>query len=149
MQGKCKYAKLLVPSKEEGGFKSKYSIEMYVSDADMQFAKDEGIDTKEDKEGVEFIRFWTNGKRKDGTANPPVRIVDLNKKVLEDDPGNGSVVNVQYTPVPWKFGQRTGIFGALGAVQVVKLIPKLADEFAYEEADPEAMGEFEEEDIQF
>ena len=55
----------------------------------------------------------------------------------------------KWAALPVVAGALTAIVVALGAVQVVKLIPKLADEFAYEEADPEAMGEFEEEDIQF
>ena len=151
MQGKCQYAKLVEPSEAKGPFKSKYSIDLYVDEKTMSEAHEMGLDTKVDKKsGKEFIRFWTNGTTKSGEKAAPVKVVDAKKHAMSDDPGNGSVVNVQFTPVEWEFAGKTGIFGALSAIQVIKLIPKVADEFGEEEGyvDGEAVSEFDD-DVQF
>lgn len=145
--GKCKWARLMEPSKEDGTFKPKYSIDLYeLSDEHRKQLLEEGIEPKTDKNGEEFFRFWTSGKRKDGTLNPPVRIVDMKKQRMDEEPGNGSVVNIQYTPTDWTFLKKKGVFGALQAVQVKRLVSKIADEFGAEE--PESVME-DDDDVPF
>ena len=126
--GTCKWSKLLNPSEEDGTFKSKYSIDLYDIDEKglAQLAAEE-VEPKVDKDGETFYRFWTAGMYK-GKVNPPVRLIDKHKNKLDVEPGNGSVVRVQYTPTPWKFLKKTGVFGALQGVQVINLVNRYADE---------------------
>lgn len=145
--GRAKWCRLLTPSKEEGPFKSKYSIDLFVSPEDAKKLKAEGLETKVEKEtNEEFFRFWTSGKRKDGTLNPPVRLIDSKKNAITEEPGNGSLVKVQYQATEWEFLKKKGMFGALQGVMVTKLISRsAADEF---EAEDEVSSEFED-DIAF
>jgi hypothetical protein len=132
--GKAKWAHLLTPTKEDPVFKQRYEIDLYVDEATNARLKSEGITPKVDKETKEeFFKFWSHYKRKDGTINPPIRIVDTRGNKIEEDPGNGSIVKVQYNPVEWKFANKVGIMGALMAVQVKTLVSRTKDEFDYDE----------------
>lgn len=149
VKGKCKWSKLLTPSKEEGPFKSKYSIDLFVDAETREKLVSEGLEpkvTKDTKE--EFFQFWTHGKKKDGTANPPIRVIDPLKNKLDEEPGNGSLVKVQYQPIEWEFLKKKGIMGALQGVQVLKLISRNKDEFEEEDVPSEVAENFDD-DIPF
>ena len=133
--GKCRWAKLLTPSEEDGTFKSKYSIDLYdLSDADIAQLKKENVESKVDKNGEVFYRFWSSGKYK-GVQNPPIRLKDKHGNQLNEEPGNGSLVKVQYAPTDWTFLKKKGVFGALQGVKVLNLISRVADELGDDEVE--------------
>lgn len=132
--GKCKWAKLLTPSEATKDFKSKYTINLYVDEQAKKKLIAEGLKPKVDKETKEeFFVFWTSGAKKDGTINPPVRLIDTLKQPITEEPGNGSVVSVQYIPVEYSTLGNKGFFGALQGVQVKTMISRMADEFEVED----------------
>lgn len=151
-RGTAQYAKLQEPSEEGGGFKSKYSIDLFVDAPTRAKLIKEGLAPKKEKKdreetGREFFRFWTSGKNKKGKVNPPVRIVDKFKAKVETEVGNGSDVSVQYTAFEYDTMGNQGIIGILQAVLVHDMRGSTADEFEYEEA-PELDGEFDD-DVPF
>lgn len=132
-RGKCKWAKLQEPSEAENGFKSKYSIDLFVDDKEKAKLLDAKIPMKtEKKSGEEFFRFWSSGDNKQGKRNKPIKVVDSKKKPILDEIGNGSVVLVQYKPFEYNNMQK-GVMGALEQVMVMKLIPQIEDEFTEED----------------
>ena len=133
-KGKVLYSHLLEPSKEENGFKAKYSVDLVVDEATKKELLAAGGQPKVNKKtGQEYFNFWSNGKNKNGQLYPPIKIVDAKKQSISVEPGSGSVVKVQYNPVEWTFAGKKGIMLALGAVQVITLQER-------------GVGEFEEED---
>lgn len=138
--GKCKWAKLLTPSEATKDFKSKYTINLYVDATTKKKLEADGLKAKVDKETKEeYFVFWTSGAKKDGTMNPTVRLIDMQKNPINEEPGNGSTVLVQYIPVEYSTLGNKGVFGALQGVQVKNMISRMADEF---EADDDALNEF-------
>lgn len=132
-RGKCKWAKLQEPSVEEKGFKSKYSIDLYVDDKEKAKLLEAKIPMKtEKKTDEEFFRFWSSGFDKHGKKNKPIKVVDSRKQRFTDEIGNGSEVLVQYQPFEYNNMQK-GVMGALEQVMIIKLIPRVADEFEVEE----------------
>lgn len=132
-RGKCKWAKLQEPSVAEGGFKSKYSIDLYVDEKTKAKLLEAKIPLKtEKKNGEEFFRFWSSGYNKQDKKNPPIKVVDSKKQRILDEIGNGSDVKVQFQPFEYNNMQK-GVMGALEQVMVMKLIPRVADEFEVEE----------------
>jgi len=144
--GKCKWAKLLTPSEATKDFKSKYELSLYVDTATKTKLFGEGLKAKIDKESKEeYFVFWTSGYKKDGTKNSPVRLIDMQKNPITEEPGNGSVILVQYSPTDYTApGGAKGVFAALQGVQVKKLISRTPDEFEAEDD----LNEFED-DIPF
>lgn len=134
VKGTVLYSHLTQPSKEENGFKAKYSIDLIVDNETKKELIAAGASPKVNKKtGQEYFNFWSNGKNKQGDFNPPIKIVDAKKQTTNAEPGSGSVVKVQYSVVEWTFANKKGIMLALGAVQIISLQER-------------GIGEFDEED---
>jgi hypothetical protein len=134
VKGTVLYSHLQEASKEENGFKSKYSIDLVVDAATKAKLLEEGGSLKINKKtGQEYFNFWSNGKNKEGKINPPIKVVDAKKQSISAEPGQGSVVKVQYSVVEWNFAGKKGTMLALGAVQVLNLQERGVGEFDEEE----------------
>lgn len=130
VKGKVLYSHLQEPSKEENGFKAKYSVDLIVDSATKDRLLKEGGTLKVNKKtGQEYFNFWSNAKNKEGRLNPPIKVVDAKKHSISAEPGSGSIINVQYNPVEWNFAGKKGIMLALGAVQVIDLQERGVGEF--------------------
>lgn len=156
-KGKVLYSHLQEPSKEENGFKAKYSIDLIVDEATRKELIAAGSQPKVNKKtGQEYFNFWSNGKNKNGQFNPPIKVVDAKKQPIAAEPGSGSTVKVQYSAVEWTFAGKKGLMLALGAVQVLDLQERGVGEFDEEEGysvssagKQQAASEFDDDDIPF
>lgn len=108
---------------------------------DKKIAKgfnDKGVKVKQNDDGEYVVKFKRNVEKKNGGENKPPRIVDVGKKPLLDEIGNGSKVVVQYQTYDWKYKTKSGVGVDLMAVQVLELVEYKgandADEF--EEHEP-------------
>ena len=84
----------------------------------------EGVDVKnkEDEKG-NYVLAKRRVKRKGGDVNSPPKVVDSNNTPMHNTLiGNGSLVNVKFSPYEWTFGNKQGIGLDLQAVQVVDLV---------------------------
>ena len=84
----------------------------------------EGIDVKnKNDEKGNYVLAKRRVKRKDGGVNSPPKVVDSNNTPMHNTLiGNGSLVNVKFSPYEWTFGNKQGIGLDLQAVQVVDLV---------------------------
>ena len=88
---------------------------------------------KNDQKG-NYVLAKRRVKRKDGGVNSPPKVVDSNNTPMHNTLiGNGSLVNVKFSPYEWTFGNKQGIGLDLQAVQVVDLVEYSTGE---EEFDP-------------
>ena len=78
---------------------------------------------KHDRELTPEEELLAQSIRKDGGVNSPPKVVDSNNTPMHNTLiGNGSLVNVKFSPYEWTFGNKQGIGLDLQAVQVVDLV---------------------------
>tara|TARA_R110002020_G_scaffold33278_3_gene101522 strand:- start:3733 stop:4278 length:546 start_codon:yes stop_codon:yes gene_type:complete len=84
----------------------------------------EGVDVKnKDDEKGNYVLAKRRVKRKGGDVNSPPKVVDSNNTPMHNTLiGNGSLVNVKFSPYEWTFGNKQGIGLDLQAVQVIDLV---------------------------
>ena len=137
-KGKAYWAKLQEPSEEATvkgvNYKSKYSIDLEVDEEEKTKLKSLGLESRKQKDSnKEFFRFWAYGVNKSGVKNPAIRVVDAQKNPIKEEIGNGSLIKVQFIAADYEVGNNKGVCGILQQVQVLKLIPRVSDEFDVEE----------------
>lgn len=114
---KVKWAKLIKPDEMSG----KWSIRVYLNAEQIAAVSQEGITTKSDDDGHQFITPSRKPVSTKGATIAPPRVVDIDRKPFTGAIGNGSICNVIVSFYDWKFGKETGRGAWLEAVQVVEL----------------------------
>jgi hypothetical protein len=119
--GKCYWAKVQAP---DTVYEPQWSIDICVDDNNREAILKDGltIKNKGDERG-DFIQIRQKVSRRDGTENSPPIILDAQKNPMTKLIGNGSIVNVQYTPFEWSMNGKSGVSPLLKKVQVVNLVP--------------------------
>jgi len=119
--GKCYWAKVQAP---DTVYEPQWSIDICVDDNNREAILKDGltIKNKGDERG-DFIQIRQKVSRRDGTENNPPIILDAQKNPMTKLIGNGSIVNVQYTPFEWSMNGKSGVSPLLKKVQVVNLVP--------------------------
>jgi len=119
--GKCYWAKVQAP---DTAYEPQWSIDICVDDNNREAILKDGltIKNKGDERG-DFIQIRQKVSRRDGTENNPPIILDAQKNPMTKLIGNGSIVNVQYTPFEWSMNGKSGVSPLLKKVQVVNLVP--------------------------
>ena len=119
--GKCYWAKVQAP---DTAYEPQWSIDICVDDNNREAILKDGltIKNKGDERG-DFIQIRQKVSRRDGTENSPPIILDAQKNPMTKLIGNGSIVNVQYTPFEWSMNGKSGVSPLLKKVQAVKLVP--------------------------
>jgi hypothetical protein len=119
--GKCYWAKVQAP---DTAYEPQWSIDICVDDNNREAILKDGltIKNKGDERG-DFIQIRQKVSRRDGTENSPPIILDAQKNPMTKLIGNGSIVNVQYTPFEWSMNGKSGVSPLLKKVQVVNLVP--------------------------
>jgi len=118
-----------------------YSIDLIVTPEVAQSLEQDGLTVKEDDRGLVCV-FKRKAFDKSGKPRPAPAVVDAKKQTFTGAVGNGSVVNVQYRPYEWTFGNKKGVSADLIGVQVLEL-----NEYAEDKIDFEEMEGFETENI--
>ncbi len=100
-----------------------YSIDILVDDSNRAAIEADGlpIKNKGDDRG-DFVQLKQKVARRDGSENPAPVVVDANKEITKALVGNGSKVNVLYSPYEWSMNGKSGVSGILKKVQVVDLV---------------------------
>jgi hypothetical protein len=143
----------------------RWSIDLFVSEADHQALLDQGLTPKRVKlnkkgnithpgheEGDEFFQFKKNVAQRSGTPNTPPRVVDASKNRIPPEIliWNGSMVTVGYRTYPWTFAGNSGVSSELLGVQVLELAEGPEEEVDFEEVEgyvaPEPVADNEEDD---
>lgn len=114
---KVKWAKLIKPDEMSG----KWSINLYLTNEQLESLKAERIEAKVDKDGVPFIQATRKPKSSKGADIEPPRVVDIERKPFTKSIGNGSICNVIVSFYDWEFNKKEGRAVWLEAVQVVDL----------------------------
>ncbi len=155
---RCKWASVTKPNTK---FDPVWEIVALLNEEQADHFRKLGAIVKEEEDGTPTVRFKRKvyGKKKDGTTyerKPPI-VVDAKKEPFNDLIGNGSLVNIQYTPREYFVMGVKGTALQLDAVQVVELVPfeeKGGIEFEEEgetkvlAPDPDASEDFDE-DVPF
>ena len=100
-----------------------YSIDIMVDENNRAAIEADGIPIKNkgDDRG-DFVQIRQKVARRDGSENPAPVVVDANKEQTKVLIGNGSKVNVLYTPYEWSMNGKSGVSPLLNKVQVVDLV---------------------------
>jgi len=119
--GKCYWAKVHAP---DTTYEPAWSIDICLDDNNREAIMQDGlaIKNKGDDRG-DFIQIKQKVNRRDGTENPAPVVLDAQKNTMTKLIGNGSLVNVQYTPFEWEMNGKKGVSPILKKVQVVNLVP--------------------------
>lgn len=119
--GKCYWAKVYQPNTR---YEPTYSIDVCVNDSNREAIMKDGLAIKNtgDERG-DFVTIKQKVNRRDGTENEPPVVIDAQKNPMTKLIGNGSIVNVQYTPFEWEMNGKRGVSPLLKKVQVVNLVP--------------------------
>ena len=121
------WAKVHKPVPDKFNSEGIYSIDVALdSKAETQLKKlglGGKIKNKEDDRG-NFIQIKRKVRKKDGSMNTPVRVVDAQKNPIPETTliGNGSKVNVLFDTYEYDRGQGKETGSALKAVQVIDLV---------------------------
>ena len=111
-----------------------YSIDLIIDQETAEKLEGEGLNVREDDRGV-FCVFKRKAEKKDGSPNVKPAVVDAAGNPFTGEVGNGSVVNVQYRPFNWTFGNKKGTGADLIGVQVLELNEYAEDKIQFEEQD--------------
>lgn len=115
-------------------FEPVYSVDLVVDKEVAQELEQQGLNVKEDDRGlVCVIRRKVYDKH--GKERPKPKVVDAKKNPFEGAVGNGSLVNVQYRPFKWTYGNKSGVSADLIGVQVLELNEYEDDKIVFEEMD--------------
>ena len=99
-----------------------YEIQIATSDkAKADELKANHFNVKE-RDGKFVVSLKRNAKKRDGSDNGKVRVVDSAKNPLTQSIGNGSTGNVIVWQYPYENMGRKGVSGSLTAVQVTNLV---------------------------
>jgi|TARA_R100000152_G_C6733685_1_gene158087 hypothetical protein len=121
------WAKVHKPAVDDYNPDGIYSIDVAVdSKTEAQLKKlglGKRIKNKEDDRG-NFIQIKRKVKKRDGSMNTPVRVVDAQKNPIPETTliGNGSKVNVLFDTYDYDVAGNKGVGSALKAVQVIDLV---------------------------
>ena len=114
-----------------------WSVDVGNLDAtNKKIAQSDGLSIKNkgDEKG-DFITVKRRVKWKDGALKTAPKIMDAQKNVVLDTLiGNGSEVNVLYTPYEWSNMGKSGVSGELEAIQILNLIPYIENQQSAEDA---------------
>lgn len=104
-------------------YEPEWSIDICVDDTNREAITRDGlpIKNKGDERG-DFVHIRQKVKRRDGTDNDAPVIVDAKKNVTRELIGNGSTVNVMYTPFEWEMNGKSGVSPILKKIQIVDLV---------------------------
>jgi hypothetical protein len=118
--GKAYWASVQQPNTT---FEPEWGIDILVDDNNREAIQADGltIKNKGDERG-DFVHIRQRVKRRDGTENEAPTVVDAQKNPTKKLIGNGSTVNVLYTPFNWEMNGKSGVSGILKKVQVVDLV---------------------------
>lgn len=118
--GKCYWAKVHSPDTR---YEPVYSIDICVDDNNREAIMKDGlaIKNKGDERG-DFVQIKQKVNRRDGSENPAPVVLDAQKNPMTKLIGNGSIVNVLYTPYEWEMNGKRGVSPLLKKVQVVNLV---------------------------
>jgi hypothetical protein len=118
--GKAYWASVQQPNTT---YEPEWSVDICVDDNNRKLFEADGltIKNKGDERG-DFVHIRQRVKRRDGTENEAPLVVDGQKNTFKDLIGNGSIVNVMYTPFAWEMNGKSGVTPILKKVQVVDLV---------------------------
>jgi hypothetical protein len=118
--GKAYWAHVQAPNTT---YEPEWSIDIAVDDNNRSAIEADGLDIKNkgDERG-DFVHIRQRVKRRDGTTNDAPAVVDAQKNATEKLIGNGSTVNVLYSPFEWEMNGKSGTSAILKKVQVVDLV---------------------------
>ncbi len=111
--------------------------------AKAQELRDNHFNVKE-KDGVFTVSLKRNAKKRDGSDNGKVRVVDGNKAPIENtmNIGNGSVGNIIVWQYPYDQMGRKGVSGSLTAIQITDLVEyNGSDSVDFDTVAPAASGD--------
>lgn len=143
IRGVASWAKIIgAPRLNEFTGEKEWSIDVTPNKEGRALLKKLGINDRlrEPKEGDKreesFISFRHREKRKDGTLNDPLRIVNSdNERWGNSLIGNGSVVDAKFVVKDYGKGKKKGVY--LRAIRVLEHVPYEVEDFAPLESDDE------------
>lgn len=102
---------------------NRWTIDVILDTKGVNKLKEAGLKPKKNEDGKWVFKFKrARIRKKDGVAKTPPVVVDEYNKPFTGLIGNGSVVNIQFTPIKYtEYGG--GITHDLQGVQVVDLVP--------------------------
>jgi len=126
VKGKAYWASVQQPNTT---YEPEWGIDILVDDGNRAALEADGltIKNKGDDRG-DFVHIRQKVTRRDGSQNEAPTVVDAQKQPFTGLIGNGSVVNVMYTPFPWEMNGKSGVSPLLKKVQVVDLVEYKAGE---------------------
>lgn len=121
VSGKVYWASVQQPNTT---YEPEWGLDLLVDDNNRAAIQADGlaIKNKGDERG-DFVHIRQKVSRRDGTANDAPVVMDGQKNPFKDLIGNGSTVNVMYTPFSWEMNGKSGVTPLLKKVQVVDLVP--------------------------
>tara|TARA_A100001201_G_C4025007_1_gene181745 strand:+ start:324 stop:791 length:468 start_codon:yes stop_codon:yes gene_type:complete len=126
VKGKAYWASVQQPNTT---FEPEWAIDILVDDNNRAAFEADGVPIKnKDDERGDFVHIRQRVARRDGTQNDAPAVVDAQKQPFTGLIGNGSVVNVMYTPFAWEMNGKSGVSPLLKKVQVVDLVEYKAGE---------------------
>jgi len=101
---------------------NKWTIDLIMDEANATILSEARLKPKEEADGTYTFKFKRDMfRKKDGAPKNPPPVVDASRNPMTALVGNGSLVNIQFTPIAYeKFGG--GITHDLQGVQVLKLV---------------------------
>ena len=121
LQGLVYWCKVFEPDEMSG----KYCLDLALSADGVKLCSELNIPIKNmnDDRGS-YARFYAFAKDLDGNPVKFTEIFDAGMKAWDKGLiGNGSLVNVEFYPKNWEYGNKTGTRGTLLRLQVLKHIP--------------------------
>ena len=126
VKGKAYWASVQQPNTT---YEPEWAIDILVDDNNRAAFEADGVPIKnKDDERGDFVHIRQRVARRDGTQNEAPSVVDAQKQPFTGLIGNGSVVNVMYTPFAWEMNGKSGVSPLLKKVQVVDLVEYKAGE---------------------
>lgn len=126
VKGKAYWASVQQPNTT---YEPEWAIDVLVDDSNRAAFEADGVPIKnKDDERGDFVHIRQRTARRDGTQNEAPSVVDAQKQPFTGLIGNGSVVNVMYTPFAWEMNGKSGVSPLLKKVQVVDLVEYKAGE---------------------
>lgn len=126
VKGKAYWASVQQPNTT---YEPEWGIDILVDDSNRAAFEADGVTIKnKDDERGDFVHIRQKVARRDGSQNEAPSVVDAQKNPFMGLIGNGSVVNVMYTPFAWEMNGKSGVSPLLKKVQVVDLVEYKAGE---------------------
>ncbi len=132
VKGKAYWASVQQPNTT---YEPEWGIDILVDDDNRAAFEADGVPIKnKDDERGDFVHIRQKVTRRDGSRNDAPTVVDAQKQPFFGLIGNGSVVNVMYTPFAWEMNGKSGVSPLLKKVQVVDLVEyKVVEDFDVED----------------